>query len=108
MEQEGYTKIGDTYYKLADTSLGEINDKSGLIISNGSKFVVPEGTALITLQDGTEYKMTTKKWLSPKGNWINEKGIEPDIKLELDENYYKNPSYDTDNQLQGAINYLIK
>ena len=63
---------------------------------------------LITLQDGTEYKMTTKKWLSPKGNWINEKGIEPDIKLELDENYYKNPSYDTDNQLQGAINYLIK
>ena len=30
------------------------------------------------------------------------------IKLELDENYYKNPSYDTDNQLQGAINYLIK
>ena len=63
---------------------------------------------LITLQDGTEYKMTTKKWLSPKGNWINEKGIEPDIKLELDENYYKNPSYDTDNQLQGAIDYLIK
>lgn len=63
---------------------------------------------LITLQDGTEYKMTTKKWLSPKGNWINEKGIEPDIKLELDENYYKKPSYDTDNQLQGAINYLVK
>ncbi|MEG0618651.1 MAG: S41 family peptidase [Bacilli bacterium] len=50
-----------------------------------------------------KYKLTTKKWLTPKGNWINSKGIEPNIKVELDKNYYKNPTKQNDNQLQKAI-----
>lgn len=58
--------------------------------------------------DSGEYKFTTKKWLSPKGNWINEKGVEPTIEVTLDENYYKNPTEETDNQLQKAIEYLIE
>lgn len=56
--------------------------------------------------DGGEYKFTTKKWLSPKGNWINDKGIEPDIEVTLDETYYSNPSAETDDQLQKALEYL--
>lgn len=56
--------------------------------------------------DGGEYKFTTKKWLSPKGNWINDKGIEPDIEVTLDETYYSNPSAETDAQLQKALEYL--
>lgn len=56
--------------------------------------------------DGGEYKFTTKKWLSPKGNWINDKGIEPDIEVALDETYYSNPSAETDAQLQKALEYL--
>lgn len=63
---------------------------------------------LIKLSDGTEYKMTTKKWLSPNGVWINEKGIEPDISISLDDNYYNNPSDDTDNQLQKALEISSK
>ena len=63
---------------------------------------------LIKLSDGTEYKITTKKWLSPNGVWINEKGIEPDITINLDENYYNNPTDDTDNQLQKALEILSK
>lgn len=58
--------------------------------------------------DGGEYKFTTKKWLSPKGNWINEKGVEPTIEVMLDENYYKDPTDDNDNQLQKAIEYLLE
>lgn len=58
--------------------------------------------------DSGEYKFTTKKWLSPNGNWINEKGVEPTIEVTLDENYYKNPTEETDNQLQKAIEYLIE
>lgn len=60
------------------------------------------------LSNGDSYKYTTKKWLSPKGNWINKVGVEPDIKVELDEEYANNPSDETDDQLQTAINELIK
>ncbi|KOY83717.1 S41 family peptidase [Lysinibacillus macroides] len=33
------------------------------------------------LRDGSNLKFTTGKWLTPNGNWINEKGIEPDVKV---------------------------
>lgn len=62
---------------------------------------------LKTVENG-EYKFTTKKWLSPKGNWINEKGVEPTIEVTLDENYYKDPTEENDNQLQKAIEYLME
>lgn len=60
------------------------------------------------LSNGDSYKYTTKKWLSPKGNSINETGIIPDIEISLDDNYYNNPTEDNDNQLQTAINELVK
>lgn len=56
--------------------------------------------------NNNEYKFTTKKWLTPKGNWINEKGVKPDIEVDLDSQYAKNPSEETDNQLQKALEYL--
>lgn len=33
--------------------------------------------------DGSNLKYTSAKWLTPDGNWIHEKGIEPDEKVEL-------------------------
>lgn len=56
--------------------------------------------------DSAEYKFTTKKWLSPKGNWIQKKGVIPDIEVTLDQNYIDNPNEKNDNQLQTAIDYL--
>lgn len=34
------------------------------------------------LKDGSNMKFTTAKWLTPEGNWIHEKGIAPDVKVE--------------------------
>jgi carboxyl-terminal processing protease len=62
---------------------------------------------LKTLPDGQQYKFTTKKWLTPKGNWINEKGVEVDVDVDFNKDYYDNPSYDNDNQLQSAIKVLL-
>ncbi|MDD3392886.1 MAG: S41 family peptidase [Bacilli bacterium] len=59
-----------------------------------------------TLDDGGQYKITIKKWLTPNGNWINSVGIIPDYEVSLDEEYYANPSDDTDSQLQKAIEIL--
>lgn len=58
---------------------------------------------LIPLTSNSEYKITVKKWLTPKGEWINGKGINPDIEVELSSAYLENPSVDTDNQLQKGI-----
>ena len=38
------------------------------------------------LSDGATLKFTTAKWLTPDGNWIHEKGVQPNVKV----NY---PSY---------------
>lgn len=63
---------------------------------------------MITMTNGDQYKITTKKWLSPNGTWINEtKGIEPDVDIELSEEYFINPSDETDNQLQEALRVSI-
>lgn len=64
---------------------------------------------LVQLTNGDQYKITTKKWLSPKGNWINDtKGIEPDIEVQLSSKYLNDPTDDNDNQLQEAISQLTK
>ena len=59
---------------------------------------------LVSLPDGTQYKFTTKKWLTPQGNWINEVGVSVDIEEKLNADYIDNQE---DNQLQKAIDYLI-
>ena len=51
-------------------------------------------------------KITTKKWLTPNGNWINETGIEPTISVPISDAYLKEQNYDNDNQLQRAIEVL--
>lgn len=34
-------------------------------------------------KDGSNLKFTMAKWLTPSGNWIHQKGIEPDYKVDL-------------------------
>src|SRR5699024_473684 len=45
----------------------------------------------IPLGDGSTMKLTFFKWLSPKGKWINEKGVTPTIEKEQPEYFYTNP-----------------
>ncbi len=60
------------------------------------------------LSSGASIKYTTEKWLTPKGHWINEKGVKPDIKVEASEEYKENPTRENDNQLERAIIEAIK
>ncbi len=55
------------------------------------------------LKDGSMIKYTVENWLTPDGNWINEKGIEPTNEVVLDEAYAKEPTRENDNQLQKAL-----
>ena len=61
---------------------------------------------LVSLPDGSQYKFTTKKWLTPKGNSIDGVGVDVDIEVEMSDDYFKKPGDETDNQLQSAIKLL--
>ena len=58
------------------------------------------------LSTGTSIKYTVQEWLTSNGKSINEKGIKPYEELLMNSEYYSNPTYNTDNQLQKAIEIL--
>ncbi len=55
------------------------------------------------LKNGGGVHITVAKWLTPKGTWVNGKGLKPDIEIELDE---KAPERDL--QLEKAVEELVK
>ncbi len=59
-------------------------------------------------ETGGMLKYTVQKWLTPKGNWINDKGVTPDIKIELNEKYYETFNEEDDNQYWQAIEEASK
>lgn len=60
------------------------------------------------LNSGATIKYTTEKWLTPTGKSIDDVGISPTVEVELNEKYYKEPTRENDNQLQKAIEVVIK
>jgi carboxyl-terminal processing protease len=45
----------------------------------------------LPMGDGSTIKLTLYKWLTPDGNWIHKKGVEPTVKAKQPEYYYANP-----------------
>lgn len=62
----------------------------------------------IDLGDGMGLHVTVAKWVLPKGEWINGKGIEPQIKLENTVPEGDTMSREHDAQLDKAIELLLK
>ncbi len=60
----------------------------------------------LDLRDGTGLHVTIAKWLLPKGDWINGKGITPDVAVanEIKEN--NTLTRDGDKQLTEAIKLI--
>ncbi len=58
---------------------------------------------LASLKDGSSLKITIAKWLTPKGELISKKGLEPDIKVEFTEEDY---DQGRDPQKEKAIEIL--
>ena len=63
---------------------------------------------LKTLSSGIQYKLTTKKWLTPDGSSINGTGIKPNYEVEQATAYYSNATDANDAQLQKAIQLLTE
>ena len=61
-----------------------------------------------SLSSGNSYKYTVERWLTPSGIDINGSGIEPDIEVSLDMEYFEDFKEEHDNQLQTAIEQLTQ
>lgn len=90
----------------SEVMIGALTEEYGAVLIGNRTFGKGTVQELHSLTNGDEYKFTTKKWLTPKGNWVHNNGIEPKIEVTLSKEYYENPTEENDNQLKAAINYL--
>ncbi len=62
----------------------------------------------LDLTGGAGLHVTIAKWVLPKGDWINGKGVEPDIKVDLNIKEGNTITRETDTQLEKAIEEVLK
>jgi len=79
---------------------GALRDNRGIKIIGESSFGKGSVQELEKLREGSSLKITVARWLTPKGELITDKGLEPDIKVEMTEEDYEQ---DRDPQLDKAI-----
>lgn len=62
----------------------------------------------LDLKEGAGLHVTVAKWILPDGEWINNKGIEPDIKVENKLTGNNTLTRETDLQLEKSVGELVK
>jgi carboxyl-terminal processing protease len=62
----------------------------------------------LDLKENAGLHVTIAKWILPKGDWINGKGIEPEIKIENKIKEGNTPTREDDLQLEKAIEEVLK
>ncbi|MEO4054866.1 S41 family peptidase [Solibacillus sp. CAU 1738] len=62
---------------------GALSESAGATIVGKTSFGKGTVQTVTDLPDGSNIKFTTSKWLTPNGNWINEKGIKPDVEVDV-------------------------
>lgn len=101
-------------YILIDNGTASASEVMASALSEqlGAKLVGETSFGKGTVQEvvfttsGDQYKFTTKKWLTSKGNWLNKNGLKPNIEIKLDDKYYEMPTEENDNQLNELIKMI--
>jgi carboxyl-terminal processing protease len=82
---------------------GALRDNKGAEIIGQTSYGKGSVQELVKLKGGSSLKITVAKWLTPKGESITDKGLEPDIKVEMTEEDYKE---ERDPQLDKAVEII--
>ena len=82
---------------------GALRDNRGILLIGEKSFGKGLVQELEKLSEGSSLKITVAKWLTPKGELITDKGLEPDIKVEMTEEDYEE---DRDPQLDKAVEII--
>lgn len=82
---------------------GALRDNREVKIIGEPSFGKGSVQELESLRGGSSLKITVAKWLTPKGEVLTDKGLEPDIKVEMTEEDYEE---ERDPQLDKAIEVI--
>lgn len=87
----------------AEILAGALRDNRGAKIIGETSFGKGSVQELESLKNGSSLKITIAKWLTPKGQYINEQGLQPDVKVEITESDFQESR---DPQLDKAIEII--
>lgn len=82
---------------------GALRDNRGVKLIGENSFGKGSVQEMEKLKDGSSLKVTIARWLTPKGESISEKGLEPDIKVEMTDKDFQEGK---DLQLDKAIEII--
>jgi len=82
---------------------GALRDNREIKLIGETSFGKGSVQELEKLEEGSSLKITVAKWLTPKGDSISDKGLEPDIKVEMTEEDFKEGR---DPQLDKALEII--
>lgn len=87
---------------------GALRDQRGIKLIGIKSFGKGSVQEQLTLSDNSSLKVTIAKWLTPNGFSIDQQGLEPDIKVEVEEleEGQDEENIENDVQLQKAIEFL--
>lgn len=80
-----------------------LRDNRGVKLIGKTSFGKGSVQEFQNLSDGSNLKITVARWLTPDRNQINEKGLEPDIKVEMTDEDFNNGK---DPQLEKALEII--
>ncbi len=87
----------------AEILAGALRDVRGVKLIGKKSFGKGSVQEQISLQDNSSLKVTIAEWLTPNGDCINEKGLNPDIEVELTEEDWEE---ERDPQLNKALEII--
>jgi len=85
---------------------GALRDSLGVKLIGAKTFGKGSVQEVENLSGGASLKITIAKWLTPKGEEINGKGLEPDVKVELPQNPEEEESLDP--VMDKALEFLAE
>lgn len=77
---------------------GAVSESAGVPLVGQTSFGKGTVQRAENFKDGSNIKLTTEKWLTPKGNWIHQEGIKPDYEVSMPD-YASLPFIDPETEL---------
>ncbi|RDI41006.1 S41 family peptidase [Falsibacillus pallidus] len=75
----------------AEILAGALKEAEGYTLVGEKTFGKGTVQQAVSMKDGSNIKLTMYKWLTPNGNWIHHKGIEPNITVRQPEYFSAHP-----------------